>query len=215
MLRRISAEAPKTQLALAIAQGMPITKWAKNNNVPRRTAFRWATEPKVRAMVESCRRRALDRAIGQMSAHASPGRPRASSSSPRMPHRSRSSWPRLRAVLSDMMAVSEVRGPGRSHDSDSRSRLHDRDWKHGSRGLRPCAARPRPSVTDRSPWDWYAESCPCGLPPGRVPRASPRPAEPAPPAGDWRVWAYVAGRGAGKTRAGASLDPAAGSTTAP
>ena len=36
-----------------------------------------------------------------------------------------------------------------------------------------------PAVTDRSPWDWYAESCPCGLPPGRVPRASPGPGEPA------------------------------------
>jgi len=32
------------------------------------------------------------------------------------------------------------------------------------------------------------------------PRA--RPSQ-RPPAGDWRVWAYVAGRGAGKTRAGA------------
>ena len=37
-----------------------------------------------------------------------------------------------------------------------------------------------------------------------VPRASPSPDKPAPPAGDWRVWAYIAGRGAGKTRAGAS-----------
>jgi hypothetical protein len=30
-------------------------------------------------------------------------------------------------------------------------------------------------ISDRSPWDWYAESCPCGLTPGacRVhPRAS-------------------------------------------
>ena len=61
-----------------------------------------------------------------------------------------------------------------------------------------------PEVTDRSTWDWYAESCPCGLPPGDC-RAHPR-ARPTqrPPAGDWRVWAYVAGRGAGKTRAGAS-----------
>ena len=58
-------------------------------------------------------------------------------------------------------------------------------------------------VTDRSPWDWYAQSCPCGLPAGDC-RAHPR-ARPSqrPPAGDWRVWAYVAGRGAGKTRAGA------------
>ena len=59
-------------------------------------------------------------------------------------------------------------------------------------------------VTDRSAWDWFAESCSCGLPPGEC-RAHPR-ARPTqrPPAGDWRVWAYVAGRGAGKTRAGAS-----------
>jgi hypothetical protein len=62
---------------------------------------------------------------------------------------------------------------------------------------------PRALVTDRSPWDWYAESCPCGLPPGECcahPRA--RPSQ-RPPEGDWRVWGYVAGRGAGKTRAGA------------
>ena len=37
----------------------------------------------------------------------------------------------------------------------------------------------------------------------RLPRPSPRPESQRPPAGDWRVWAYVAGRGAGKTRAGA------------
>ncbi len=62
---------------------------------------------------------------------------------------------------------------------------------------------PRPVVTDRSPWDWYAESCPCGLPPGGC-RAHPRAREnQRPPEGDWRVWGYVAGRGAGKTRAGA------------
>jgi len=61
----------------------------------------------------------------------------------------------------------------------------------------------RVEVTDRSPWEWYAESCSCGEPPGGC-RAHPRgrPSQ-RPPAGDWRVWAYVAGRGAGKTRAGA------------
>jgi Terminase large subunit, T4likevirus-type, N-terminal len=66
-------------------------------------------------------------------------------------------------------------------------------------GLGPRAA----DLTDRSPWDWYAESCPCGLPPGDCgvhPRAR---ANQRPPYGDWRVWGYVAGRGAGKTRAGA------------
>ena len=54
------------------------------------------------------------------------------------------------------------------------------------------------------PWDWYAQSCPCGVPPGEC-RAHPRARlTQRPPAGDWRVWAYVAGRGAGKTRAGAA-----------
>jgi phage terminase large subunit-like protein len=66
-------------------------------------------------------------------------------------------------------------------------------------GLGPRAA----DLTDRSPWDWYAQSCSCGLPPGDC-RAHPRARmSQRPPAGDWRVWGYVAGRGAGKTRAGA------------
>jgi len=58
-------------------------------------------------------------------------------------------------------------------------------------------------VRNRAPWDWYADSCSCGHPPGACavhPRG--RPGQ-RPPAGDWRVWAYVAGRRAGKTRAGA------------
>ena len=62
---------------------------------------------------------------------------------------------------------------------------------------------PPAEVTDRSPWDWYAPSCPCGLPSGECrvhPRARPTQ---RPPEGDWRVWGYVAGRGRGKTRAGA------------
>lgn len=59
-------------------------------------------------------------------------------------------------------------------------------------------------ISDRSPWDWYASSCPCGLTAGAC-RVHPRArTSQRPPEGDWRVWAYVAGRGAGKTRAGAS-----------
>jgi len=60
----------------------------------------------------------------------------------------------------------------------------------------------RVEVSDRSAWDWYAESCSCGLLRGEC-RTHPRArASQRPPAGDWRVWTYVAGRGAGKTRAG-------------
>jgi len=57
---------------------------------------------------------------------------------------------------------------------------------------------------DPARYDWYADGCPCGLPPGEC-REHPRArASQRPPEGDWRVWAYVAGRGAGKTRAGAA-----------
>jgi hypothetical protein len=66
-------------------------------------------------------------------------------------------------------------------------------------GLGPRAVK----MADRSPWDWYAQSCPCGLPSGEC-RAHPRArTSQRPPPGDWRVWAYVAGRGPGKTRADA------------
>ena len=67
-------------------------------------------------------------------------------------------------------------------------------------GLGPRAA----DLTDRSPWDWYAQSCPCRpAGPGEC-REHPRArTSQRPPEGDWRVWGYVAGRGAGKTRAGA------------
>jgi hypothetical protein len=61
-----------------------------------------------------------------------------------------------------------------------------------------------PDITDPALWDWFADSCPCGLPPGEC-QTHPRARETQrPPAGDWRVWGYVAGRGAGKTRAGAA-----------
>jgi phage terminase large subunit-like protein len=54
----------------------------------------------------------------------------------------------------------------------------------------------------RERYDWYAESCPCGLAPGEC-RTHPR-ARPAqrPPAGDWRVFVYSGGRGTGKSRSG-------------
>lgn len=56
---------------------------------------------------------------------------------------------------------------------------------------------------DRARWAWYAESCPCGLPPGECrehPRARPNQ---RPPEGVWRAWLMLMGRGAGKTRSGA------------
>jgi len=59
-------EAKKIHLAVAIAQGNSVDAWARNNGVPRSTAFRWAAEPEVRRAVESHRRRTRDRAIGRL-----------------------------------------------------------------------------------------------------------------------------------------------------
>jgi hypothetical protein len=60
----------KNSLALAIARGQSIDAWAKKNDVPRRTAFRWASDSQVRREVKATRRRALGRAIGRLSSVA-------------------------------------------------------------------------------------------------------------------------------------------------
>ena len=52
------------QLARAIAQGKSVAQWARQNEVPTRTAQRWANDPNVRRLVADCRRRCLDRALG-------------------------------------------------------------------------------------------------------------------------------------------------------
>jgi len=60
----------KTPLAVAMAQGVTVAAWARGNQVPKQTAYRWAADPKVRATAKSCRRRALNRAVGRMANHA-------------------------------------------------------------------------------------------------------------------------------------------------
>jgi hypothetical protein len=60
----------KTQLALALAQRISVALWARDNQMPRSTAYRWASQPELRATVESCRRRARDRALGRMAMRA-------------------------------------------------------------------------------------------------------------------------------------------------
>ena len=63
--------------------------------------------------------------------------------------------------------------------------------------------RPRPSWLTARPWTGTLHPCPCIFPPGRVPGAHPRArTSQRPPGGDWRVWGFAGGRGAGKTRAG-------------
>jgi hypothetical protein len=60
-------EATKDQLAFAIARGKSVRSWARDSKVPRATAHRWSNDPQVRKMAQAIRRRAIDRAVGQMS----------------------------------------------------------------------------------------------------------------------------------------------------
>ena len=59
-------KAKKILLAFEIAQGKSVSMWARQNEVPCRTAYRWASEPSVRRAVASRRRCAFDQAIGRM-----------------------------------------------------------------------------------------------------------------------------------------------------
>ena len=60
----------KSELALVIARGGSIAAWASKNGVPRRTAFFWAKDPKVRKDVEEYHRHALEQAFGRMNSRA-------------------------------------------------------------------------------------------------------------------------------------------------
>jgi hypothetical protein len=99
----------KTGLALAMARGESITAWARQNDVPRRTAFRWASDPKVRGAAEAWRRRSLDRAIGRMAGLAM----KAADGIARLAESAESESVQLRAwraILADQMAVSRFSG---------------------------------------------------------------------------------------------------------
>ena len=100
---------PKTDLALAIANGTSVTAWARANEVPKRTAFRWAREPKVRAAVESSRLRAVDRAVGRMARRVTWATDEIAKLAKGAVSES-VKLTALRAILSDMMAVAEFAG---------------------------------------------------------------------------------------------------------
>jgi hypothetical protein len=60
----------KHALALAMAAGGSVRSWAKDNQVPARTAYTWSRSEEVLNVVDRIRRRALDRAIGRLALHA-------------------------------------------------------------------------------------------------------------------------------------------------
>jgi transposase-like protein len=60
----------KAALALAIAGGRTVKAWAKDHDVPERTAYSWARSPEVRNLVRRIQRRAIGRAAGCLSRNA-------------------------------------------------------------------------------------------------------------------------------------------------
>ena len=104
--KKTCARIKKNQLALAIARGESITAWARQNEVPLRTAYRWSREPQVRSEVQEWRRYVLDLAISRMarlSLKATDGIAKlgAGAESESVQLRAR------RAILADQMAVSK------------------------------------------------------------------------------------------------------------
>jgi hypothetical protein len=94
----------KTQMPLALAWGIPVATWAASNDVPERTAYRWASDPEVRRAADDYRRRAIDMAVGQMSMRS----PWAVEGIASLADTARSEAVRLsayRAILSEMMKV--------------------------------------------------------------------------------------------------------------
>jgi hypothetical protein len=67
--RRMSLKARNLGSPLQLRRARRSRCGAQKNNVPARTAFRWARQPNIRTSVESSRRRALDRAVGRMARH--------------------------------------------------------------------------------------------------------------------------------------------------
>jgi len=119
-------KAKKIQLAAAIAQGESVAGWARDNGVPRSTAFGWAREPNVRRTVEACRRRTLDRAIGRMTKRTLWASERVAELAKAAESES-VQLRALRSIFEDVMAVAkfsnlEVRlqrqSPGRGHEED-------------------------------------------------------------------------------------------------
>jgi hypothetical protein len=104
-----SRKSNKTQLGLAIAQGIAVSSWARSNKVPKRTAYRWASDPEVRREVEFIRRRSLDQAVGQMARRATWAVGQIAALAQGAQSES-VKLRALRAILSDMLKVSQFSG---------------------------------------------------------------------------------------------------------
>jgi hypothetical protein len=115
---REARKSGKVQLALAVARGISIAKWARANDVPAPTAYGWAREPEFRRAVETYRRRTIDEAIGRMTRNST----RAADLILNMAERADSESVRLRAaraIFAEMISVSKYSGlEARLHEAE-------------------------------------------------------------------------------------------------
>ena len=102
-------QSQKSQLAVAIAQGTSVAKWARATRCPNGRPTGGPTSPKVRAEVESI---AAAPSIGRSAGWPSvpPGPSMGSSTLGENAESESVKLSALRAVLSDMMAVSKFAG---------------------------------------------------------------------------------------------------------
>jgi hypothetical protein len=143
----------KDQLAIALAQGVSITTWARAQNVPRPTVYRWAADPEVRREVETHRRRALDRAVGLMSKRTA----WAANGIAKLAQTSGSDTVRLgafRSIFGDMMKVTSFAGM-EERVTEIEERLKERSgfepgkrpWETSARFREPQAEAGSPGVS--------------------------------------------------------------------
>jgi hypothetical protein len=98
-------ESQKTALALAMAGGINVGEWARQNEVNKRTAYTWSRSDEVRDKIADIRRRAVDRAVGRLSRNATA----ASMIIIKLARKATSEAVKLqaaRAILADLMVVS-------------------------------------------------------------------------------------------------------------
>ncbi len=147
----------KHKFARDVATGATISEWARENQVSRRTAYRWYHSPEVRDEIEKVRREILDGAIGRLSGHAAS----AAAQITLLSAEAESEAVRLqaaRAVLAELLTVTNFAVLERRLFELER-RLKDRGQATGSGHDAAAAGSFRPAAGDRQPGQ-EDSSCP-------------------------------------------------------
>ena len=143
----------KAGLALAMAAGNTVPDWARDNQIPSRTAYTWSRSPEVLRAVHRIRRRALDRAIGRLSRNATAAACRIA----KLAKSATSESVQLaacRAVLADLMTVSNYAA------IEKRLAQVERQLRDGAIATGPGPDPEPESATDDPPSGEEVRSCP-------------------------------------------------------